>query len=81
MFDTILEHPEMAAEINESGALIDQLEFDPAHIARILATALFEIFNRDFGKGRCLFTCEFAEIEVRVTVCPGSHVILHVGEA
>ena len=51
-FPTVLyvvrEQREMAPQIYERGALVDQLHLDATHVPRVLATALGEVLDGDF---------------------------------
>ena len=75
------EHAEVLADVDQGALLVGQLEFDLAHVARVLAAAGHEILDRDLGDGGGLFAGQPAEIEKRIPVAADAQVILHVGEA
>jgi len=62
VFRLVFEQAQMPCEINQSAALVGELEAHSAHVAGILAAAIDEIIDSHLDKCHRLISCELGEI-------------------
>src|SRR5437868_12157442 len=58
-----------------------QLELDPAHVSRVFAASLFEIFDGHLGDRRLMILGQLVVHEERIAAGRSVKVVAHVGEA